>query len=129
MGSMYVAKCLACGTKFEVNEGGGFTFHLLHCDRCGKERYVEFKELGDLHLRYLKGLDVPYSVATRHSDRFVQENYPGEPISEDEYKNGAEGQLEKFDCGGTYRFEAPPRCPECRSTDLEDTYEKCVCYD
>jgi hypothetical protein len=35
MGTEHGAKCKKCGHSFGVSEGGGFVFHMLHCDRCG----------------------------------------------------------------------------------------------
>jgi Zn finger protein HypA/HybF involved in hydrogenase expression len=119
MGHTYGAKCGECGAEFEVSEGGGFTFHLLHCDRCGKGKSISFDKIGELHLRYVKGLDMPYSTVTWDSDRFIQETYTGEPISEAEYHQEIEKLTRKCRCGGRYRFDAPPRCPKCRSTDIE----------
>jgi len=43
MGMSYEAICNDCGAKFTANEGGGFVFHLLHCDRCGAERAISFR--------------------------------------------------------------------------------------
>ena len=53
MGQSYGVICQRCEERFDVNEGGGFTFHLLRCDRYGRERSVEFAQLGDLHADYL----------------------------------------------------------------------------
>jgi len=40
MGARYSVICIKCDEQFEVNEGGGFFFHLVHCnidaDRRGK---------------------------------------------------------------------------------------------
>ena len=68
VGSKYGAICGACGRKFSVSEGGGFTFHLLRCDRCGATREMSFEELGEVHLRYLKGLPGPYAIASAEHD-------------------------------------------------------------
>jgi hypothetical protein len=76
MGLRYSAICNACGTEFVVHDGGGFTFHLLHCDACGRERTILLEEIGEAHLRYLKGLGVPYSMATADHDRRMREPYP-----------------------------------------------------
>jgi hypothetical protein len=119
MGHTFGAKCKNCGTEFEASEGGGFTFHLLHCDQCGKDKSISFDKLGDLHLRYVKGLDVPYSSFSWELDKSIQRNYPGEPISEADYYKEIEKLIRKCRCGGRYRFDAPPRCPKCRSTDFE----------
>ena len=84
MGHAYQAKCKKCGHEFNVEEGGGFSFHLLRCDKCGKTKSINFDELGEYHSKYIKGLIVPYSVATSKQDKYIQENYPGESISEED---------------------------------------------
>ncbi len=117
MGRESGAICNNCGVRFAVREGGGFLFHLLHCDGCGAERSIGFEEIGEPHLRYLKGLNVPYAMATAEHDRRVQEHYPGEPISEEKYHRIVEDLCGECDCAGGFRFDAPPRCPECRSAD------------
>jgi hypothetical protein len=99
-----------------MRNGGGFYFDLLHCDRCGAARSVSHEELGDVHLRVVKGLTVPYAGARATMDREIQRNYPGEPLSEDEYHAAAEATLPACTCGGTFRYGAPARCPTCRST-------------
>ena len=56
MGHRVSAKCLECGKAFTVDHGGGFFFHLLRCEKCGKTKAIDFDRLGELHLRHLKGL-------------------------------------------------------------------------
>jgi hypothetical protein len=80
MGQTYTAICDACGSKFEVNEGGGFFFHLLHCEKCGKEKSIGFEDLGEIHLRYIKGLPGPYCMASSETDKLIQEKYQGPPL-------------------------------------------------
>jgi hypothetical protein len=108
--------CEACGTRFRVRSGGGFFFDLLHCDRCGAERSVSHQELGDIHLRFVKGLPGPYAVARSSMDREIQRSYPGEPLTCDEYHAAAEATLPRCACGRAIRYDAPARCPTCRST-------------
>jgi hypothetical protein len=108
--------CQACGTRFAVDSGGGFMFDMLHCDECGRTESLDHRELGDIHLRFVKGLRTPYAIARAKSDRYIQEHYPGEPLSRDEYHAAAEGTLDPCPCGGRFRYAAPPRCPTCRST-------------
>jgi len=129
MGSTYGATCKKCGKTFEYNEGGGFVFHLLRCDKCGKEREIGFEEIGEPHKKYIKGLSVPYSSASSESDEDIQKNYPGDPITEEEYHLEVEKMVGDCKCGGTFRFDAPPRCPKCKSTDLEDDPGMMVLYD
>lgn len=115
MGSSIEVTCADCGTFYTSRRGGGFRFHLLHCDKCGKGKGIRFVELGEIHLKYLKGLNVPYCVATGSQDKFIQENYPGDPIDEDEYHRLVEEFAGKCECGGKYTFDAPPGCPNCGS--------------
>lgn len=117
MGSRYEVICKECGKKYDANYGGGLSTHLLHCDKCGKEKWIGFSELGEIHLKFIKGLDTPYSIATGESDKYTQDNYPGDPINEDEYFRLIEEFAGKCECGGSYTFDAKPRCPKCRSKD------------
>ena len=118
MGEERRAICNKCRHRFSVNIEGGFRFHLLHCDRCGGEKAIDFDTLGEIHLQYLKGLQGPYSVATADYDRDVQKNYAGAPLSEEDYESKVEEFAGKCRCGGWYKFNAPPRCPKCKSSDL-----------
>lgn len=116
MGQGCEAICGKCGNRFEVRLGGGFIFHLLHCNKCGNEKVVLLKELGEIHLRYLKGLPGPYCVSTQEHDRHVRENYPGEPLSEQEYFREIEKLAGECPCGGHLTMKARPRCPKCGSS-------------
>ncbi len=116
MGSATAHICKACGTKFGVRDGGGFFFDMLHCDTCGKAQGVGHRDLGEIHLRFVKGLDHPYAVARMEMDRRIQQDYPGEPLSRDEYHAAAEATLDACLCGGRFIYDAPARCPNCRST-------------
>jgi Zn finger protein HypA/HybF involved in hydrogenase expression len=130
LGCEYKATCKECGKRFRIHEGGGFAFHLLHCNKCGKERSISFERLGEIHYRYLKGLSGPYSIATSSSDRHIQQNYAGTPLSEEEYYVSVEKIVGKCRCGGQFEFNASARCPKCKSTNLDvDRKEPSICYD
>lgn len=128
MGHQVQAKCLDCGSTFTVDHGGGFFFHLLRCDQCGQIKSIAFRDLGELHVRYVKGLSIPYCTASAESDRQIQEHAPVEPISQEEYYRRIETIAGKCECGGQYTFEAPVRCPQCRSTRIEEG-EPTIYYD
>ena len=36
MSQIFKCNCNACGQRFNVNQGGGMTYVLYHCDGCGK---------------------------------------------------------------------------------------------
>ena len=120
MGHRVRAKCLECGKAFTVDHGGGFYFHFLRCEKCGKTKSISFDRLGELHLRYLKGLPGPYCVVTSEHDKFVREQMDVVPMAEDEYHRGVEKVAGKCKCQGQYVFDAPPRCPKCHSAHIEE---------
>ena len=115
MGHSYGAICSKCGEKFTVYEGGGFFFHLLHCNKCGKEKSIGFDELGEIHLRYVKGLPGPYCIASQNSDKEIRETYPGQPLGEREYNKLVENFAGDCSCGGKFKFSSKSRCPKCHS--------------
>jgi hypothetical protein len=116
MGSSTGFICKACASRFSVRSGGGFFFDLLHCDTCGAAKGVSHKELGDIHLGFVKGLPGPYAVARAQLDRQIQRDYRGQALTRSEYRAAAEASLEACSCGGHFRYEAQARCPNCRST-------------
>ena len=122
MGSASSYICRACGAHFMARSGGGFFFDLLHCDTCGATKSVSHQELGDVHLGFVKGLPGPYAVARAAMDRRIQHEYQGEPLTRDEYHAAAEATLGACACGGRFTYDAPARCPECRST--EDQWDE-----
>lgn len=90
MGKQYKARCNQCQTEFEVREGGGRDFYLLHCDSCGEEKAVRQNEIME-------------KIATQDPD-----------ISFDEKVEAIAGS-----CGeGHYRLKAKARCPKCCSNDF-----------
>ena len=116
MGQISGHICGTCSERFSVSSGGGFFFDMLHCDRCGRPQSVAHRDLGDIHLRFVKGLETPYAVARAAMDRDIQANYPGEPIGRAEYHGLAEATLDACPCGGRFAYDAPARCPGCGAT-------------
>lgn len=106
MGSQYGVICKDCGKKSMVSKGGGFTFHLLHCNKCGDEKEISFDELGDIQIRYEK----------RFNTEVEKE---AETLTEKEYQKLVEQFAGKCKCGGKYKFNAPPRCFHCKSKNIE----------
>jgi hypothetical protein len=86
--------CRTCRARFQVSGGGGFYFDELHCDTCGRDERVGHKGLGDIHLGVRKGLPGPYAGARLEMDRRIQREYPGEPLTRDEYHAAAEATLD-----------------------------------
>ena len=120
MGCTVGAKCLDCGKEFSIDHGGGFFFHLVRCESCGKTKSIGFERLGKLHLRYVKGLPGPYCISSSESDKYIQQNTHVEPICEEDYYKGVETYAGNCKCGGKFTFTASPRCPHCRSLRIEE---------
>jgi DNA-directed RNA polymerase subunit M/transcription elongation factor TFIIS len=105
MGYAYLAKCKKCGHKFMVHVGPSFTALMLHCDKCGREKRVSLMKI----------------------DNFIEKHKEeGKKLSYEEIVEKIAG---KCKCGGHFKIDAPPRCPKCGSTDLEDTGEVNMLYD
>jgi len=107
MGHEVESKCLDCGTTYTVKQGGGFSSHLVRCDKCGRTKSIGFDELDELQLRYLKGLKGPYCVVSSEHEEHVRKHLPVEPI--DEYHSGINAMAGKCRCGGKYNLNTPPR--------------------
>lgn len=120
MGTELSVVCGSCRASFSVSEGGGFTFHLLHCDLCGAEVTVGFAELGRTHQRYVAGLDTPHCLAAQEQDRAAQLSFPGDPLDEKAYHAAVEATAGRCGCGGRFTLEASPRCPRCGSASYEE---------
>jgi len=122
MGTRSSATCRDCGFTFTVSEGGGFKFHLLHCDRCGKSKGVGFDELGDMHWRYLKGRggSTYYGIGDRLADdEAYLERCSDDPVSEAEYYAYIEKTAGQCPCGGSFKLDVSPRCPRCKSANYD----------
>ena len=115
MGIEFEAKCKKCIHKFEFINGGGMMFHSLFCDNCGEYRSLWFRDIEDLHMRYCKWLGTPYSM----EDMRAVNAYPGDPLPEEEYYILIEETISECECGGKYRFDSLPKCPNCGSVDFE----------
>lgn len=107
--------------RFVAREGGGFLFHLLHCDRCGKEKIVLFGDLGDIHLRCLRSLDPSVASSISSFSSVTEEIDSLSPIGEDEYLTTVEQYAGYCGCGGRFLFEAAIKCPQCGSKDFPRT--------
>ena len=130
MGSILGAICAKCGAKFQYSRGGGFVFHLLRCDACGMEKEISFEDLGVVHKSYIKGLRGPYSSVSADHDEKIQKNFPGEPMSEEEYRKEVERIAGVCGCGGGFKFNVSPRCPKCKSDSFyEDREFGVILYD
>lgn len=89
MGRQFKARCNQCQTEFDVREGGGLNFSLLHCDTCGEEKAIHQEEI---------------QVKINDQDPVLS------------YKEKVEAMAGTCE-DGHYRFSAKARCPKCHSDD------------
>jgi hypothetical protein len=120
MGHRSEAICKECGAEFMFDRGGGFSFYLLQCDSCYRTKNLNFDEIGELHLRFLKGSDIPYSMAGQKQWDNVRNNYKGDALSKEDYYKAVEDLAGICKCGGKFTFDAEPRCPKCGSLEFEE---------
>lgn len=120
--------CADCGKHATVQEGGGTGFFLLHCESCGEPKTIEPDAFETAHLLYLKGLPERARQMCHDYDRERVESTPGEPLSLEQYFAAIEEAAGRCLCGGQFSLEAPPRCPRCKSADLEDDPDRPVIY-
>lgn len=108
MGHSYSGKCLDCGTRFLWNEGGGFFFFFVRCNRCGKEAEVGLDQLQGFGNESAAEGD-PYGAlrSVGHMDLALK------------------AIIGQCSCGGAFSEDAPPRCPTCRSLRLEGQVIRC----
>ena len=124
MGHRVKAKCLDCGEAFTVSRGGGFDFFLVRCDTCGATESVGFNDM-----RYLEASGKSFGIASTERDGDDREQAPAEPVSEDERNRRIEAAVGRCRCRGKFTSGAPPRCPTCRSTHLEEDDTITMMYD
>ena len=125
MGQAFQAVCGSCQHTFPASEGGGFSFDALRCDRCGDDTAVAHKDVWDSYLAMLKG----GNYALPEPDGADGRTYPGEPITHDEYRHRVEEKAGACPCGGRFTFDAPMRCPVCRSPDVADDGTRAIMFD
>ncbi len=116
MGMRTDYRCTTCDARFTAGEGGGFFFDLLHCTDCGAAKSISHQDMGDIHLAFIKGLPVPYAMVRARLDARIKATFPGEPLDGEAYHEAVSKLAGPCTCGGTFTYEAPARCPGCRST-------------
>lgn len=94
MGSVNTATCNDCGHTFRVSGGGGFLFYELRCEKCGASKQIRHDEVN------IEVSDAKSGMG-KH-DRSEIERLAG-----------------SCRCGGRFTFDAKPRCPKCKSVDIE----------
>jgi len=126
MGHQYGAICSACQHRFSVSEGPGMRSVTLHCDRCGRMKTLAFEKLGERFWELTALGAGPYDLdGAGDAELSDRERPPREAL-----RNHVETVAGRCRCRGTYRIDAPARCPRCRSVEHEpDPEGEFLCYD
>jgi hypothetical protein len=61
-------------------------FDQLRCDTCGTAKSVGHDEVAEHFQRFVKGMEVRYTVATGERDNQIMEDPDISPMSEDEFE-------------------------------------------
>ena len=86
---------------------------------------LDNEKIWDTYLAMLKGLQTMMTEPNGADWR----TYPGEPITEDEYRRRVEAKAGACSCGGQFSFDAPLRCPSCRSDSVSDDRTRNIRFD
>ena len=88
MGRMFEATCNACQHSFNACDGGTVSAESLRCTQCSESRDVEYQDIPDTYLAYLKGLQTSMPEMNGADWRM----FDGPPITEEEYRRAVEGK-------------------------------------
>ncbi|MHC9510556.1 FmdB family zinc ribbon protein [Kangiella sp. M94] len=111
MGKLYQYQCNSCKHEFEFTQGPIMAGHVAHCEDCGKEKLLAPDEL----LMELWGY---------HSF-----DYEWDPELSDNEPKLTTAVTGKCACGGNYSLNARPRCPKCRSDDINQDNSRIILID
>jgi hypothetical protein len=106
-------RCFDCDSVFYHESGGGFGFHSLDCDKCGKHKLLDFSKLRDIQRRHFH----KHPAGCGTTWLYVREVNLGN--NQDTYYTEVERAAGNCECEGKYRFNAPTRCPKCKSTNVQ----------
>jgi len=113
MGSLFDATCRECGTVFQASHGHGRRFQELRCDACGEARLIRHDEIAGPLRRFRRAGEVAGDIDDmEEGDRAFER-------ARSEFEGEVEAFAGECSCGGRFCYDAPLRCPSCRSTDLE----------
>jgi len=111
MGKLYQYQCNSCKHEFEFTQGPIMAGHVAHCEDCGQEKLLAPDEL-------------PVELSGYHSFDYKWESELTE--KEPKLTTAATGLCS---CGGNYSLQARPRCPKCRSDDINQDNSRIILID
>ena len=109
----FQAVCVKCRTRFDVRQGSSKTYHILHCNRCGREKKVSVNDLPEFCRHSL----IEYIRACTFSSENSSDTIASTaPIDERKYRFMVEHRAGLCVCGSMFKFSGKARCPNCRSS-------------
>lgn len=120
MGITYKAECRDCNSRFYINIGETKVAYLLHCDKCGEDKVVPHSKIPEIEKRYYDFLN---EMRAKYEDDKIQitaEDKQALRDSEKLYFSEIENYAGQCECGGYFKKNAKPRCPNCESRKIKE---------
>jgi hypothetical protein len=134
LGCSIQAACNKCKTHFTASKGGGRKFDLLHCDHCGAEHGINHDEIGNPYKRYCNSVEALFQFRRGRDENHIVKSIRNllsgvwYSVSTFQYNRAVEKKAGKCQCGGRFKFDAPPRCPGCLSHEFTEIDPYCREY-
>lgn len=107
-------RCIRCSTLFEVGQAAGLTHHLLHCNRCGREKTLKTEEILQI-FSHTKYGTLSHSPSYKGNPRTASEALDT-LVNDPKYRFLVEHHAGLCICGSLFKFPGKARCPRCRSS-------------
>ncbi|MCB0261456.1 MAG: hypothetical protein KDH97_09250 [Calditrichaeota bacterium] len=125
MGRTIGAICNQCDREFTINEGGGFHFDLLRCDRCGRSigvprEVVQAPEQYAAASGWFAGVAAFWKRVRQAFGRSPHGDAGAVSETTDRVSQTVPAGSPQCECGGSFIHDAPPRCPFCGSADYRN---------
>jgi Zn finger protein HypA/HybF involved in hydrogenase expression len=118
------ARCVRCSTLFEVGQAIDQPHHILHCNRCGREKILKIEEFSKFFSLANNGIisRSPSPSFDKHSQ--TRSKAHGTLINDRKYRFMVEYRAGLCICGSMFKFPGKARCPQCRSSvyQIEPSY-------
>jgi hypothetical protein len=80
VGVILRSTCGDCRSELDRRRGDSFNAQVLHCDNCGRDRWVTHDEVDDFHLRHPKAWHIETGLTEAASCRCTESRCPDGPM-------------------------------------------------
>lgn len=119
MGITYKAECRDCNSRFYIDIGDSRVAYILHCDLCGETGFVLQNKIPEIENRYNNFLNEMRAKYDWGKIQISAEDKQALRDSEKLYYSEIENYAGQCKCGGYFKKNAKPRCPNCKSTKIK----------